>query len=108
MSKVRIGGCLGHTDNKVIKFKISVDRKKSASKTPALDMRRADFRLLRELVSKVPWENIFAGAGVHHCWSHFKHHLLRAQEQAILKYWESRMGGRRPVWLSRDLLLEIR
>lgn len=95
MSKVKIGGCLGRIDNKVIKFKISVDRKKGASKTPALDMKRADFRLLRELVSKVLMENVFADAGVHHCWSHFKHHLLGAQEQAILKCWESGRGGRR-------------
>lgn len=51
MSKVEIGGCLGHTDHEVIKFKISVERKKSANKTLALDMRRADFRLLREFVS---------------------------------------------------------
>ncbi|XP_050186632.1 uncharacterized protein LOC126648028 [Myiozetetes cayanensis] len=38
-------------------------------------------RLLRELRRKVPWENTFAGAGVHHCWPLLKHHLLRAQEQ---------------------------
>ncbi|KAF4799312.1 hypothetical protein TURU_055753 [Turdus rufiventris] len=31
-------------------FKISLDRRKSASKTSNLDMRRHDFRLLRELV----------------------------------------------------------
>ncbi|KAJ7401744.1 hypothetical protein BTVI_93025 [Pitangus sulphuratus] len=34
----------------MIKFKISVDKWKSASKTSALDMKRADFKLLRELV----------------------------------------------------------
>ncbi|KAJ7395427.1 Serine/threonine-protein kinase DCLK1 [Pitangus sulphuratus] len=46
-----IGGCLGHSEHKVIEFKISVDRRKNASKSSALDMRRADFRLLRELVN---------------------------------------------------------
>lgn len=66
MSKVEIGGCLGHIDHKMIKFKISVDRQKSASKIPALDMRRTGFRLLRELMSKVLWEHVFAAAGVHH------------------------------------------
>ncbi|KAJ7420290.1 Sodium/calcium exchanger 3 [Willisornis vidua] len=49
MSKAEIGGHLGHSDHEVIEFKISVDRRKSANKTSALDMRRADFRLLREL-----------------------------------------------------------
>ncbi|KAJ7419808.1 hypothetical protein WISP_51997 [Willisornis vidua] len=33
----------------MIKFKISVDRKKSARKTSTLAITRADFRLLREL-----------------------------------------------------------
>ncbi|KAJ7410989.1 hypothetical protein WISP_105223 [Willisornis vidua] len=42
MSEVEIGGCLGHSNHKVIEFKISVDRRKSASETSALDMKRAD------------------------------------------------------------------
>lgn len=37
--------------------------------SPALDAGRADFRLLRERVSKVPWENASEGAGIHQCWS---------------------------------------
>ncbi|KAJ7417715.1 rna-directed dna polymerase from mobile element jockey-like [Willisornis vidua] len=49
VSKVEISGHLGHRNHKVKEFKISVDRRKSASKTSALDMRRAEFRLLREL-----------------------------------------------------------
>lgn len=42
-----------------------------------------DFRLLREVEGKVPWEKVFTGTAVHQCWSLFKHHLLRAQEQGI-------------------------
>ncbi|KAJ7415274.1 hypothetical protein BTVI_38760 [Pitangus sulphuratus] len=48
-TKVEIGGHLGHSHHGVIEFKISADRRKSASKTSALDMRRADFRLFRKL-----------------------------------------------------------
>ncbi|KAJ7417532.1 hypothetical protein WISP_63910 [Willisornis vidua] len=59
----------GHSDHKVIKFKISVDRRKSVSKTSTLDI---DFRLLRELAIKVSLENVFADAGVHRCRSLFK------------------------------------
>lgn len=57
-----------------------VDRRKSAKKISILHMRRADFRLVRKLLSKVPWENTFEGAEVQ-CWSLFKHNLLKAQEQ---------------------------
>ncbi|KAJ7413473.1 cytosolic phospholipase A2 beta-like isoform X4 [Willisornis vidua] len=76
VSEVEIGGCLGQSDHEVIEFKISVGRRKSASKISTLDMRRADFRQLWELVSKVPRENVFAGAGVLQGWSLFKPHLL--------------------------------
>lgn len=38
----------------------------------------------------------------------FKSHLFRAQEQAIPKCWESSKQGRRPAWLIRDLLQELR
>lgn len=85
ISRVKIGSRLGHNDRKEIEFAISVDRRKNASKTSALNMRRGDFRLFRELISNVPWENVFAGAGVHQFWSHSKLHLLQAQDQAIPK-----------------------
>ncbi|KAJ7409997.1 rna-directed dna polymerase from mobile element jockey-like [Willisornis vidua] len=76
MSKVEIDGCLGHSGPKVIEFKITIDRRKSVSKTSTLDMRRTDFRLLRELnpqrladvivqpflIFEQPWESIEAPA----------------------------------------------
>lgn len=52
-----VGGLFGDRDHEVIDFKISGDRRKTASKASILDMldmRRSDFRLLRELVNKVP------------------------------------------------------
>lgn len=58
-----IDGCLGHTEHKAIELKISIDRRKNANKTSALDIRRA--KLLRSLVSEVSWENVFEGARVH-------------------------------------------
>ncbi|GAB0180024.1 hypothetical protein GRJ2_000467700 [Grus japonensis] len=108
MGEVAIGGHLGHSDHEVVEFKIFGDRRKTATKTSTLDMRRADFRLLRELVSQVPWETALEGIGVHQCWSLFKGHLLRAQEQVIPKCRKSSRQGRRPAWLNRDLLLELR
>ncbi|GAB0207904.1 mitochondrial enolase superfamily member 1 [Grus japonensis] len=108
VGEVAIGGRLGHSDHEVVEFKIFGDRRKTATKTSTLDMGRADFRLLRELVSQVPWETALEGIGVHQCWSLFKVHLLRAQEQAIPKCRRSSRRGRRPAWLNRDLLLELR
>jgi len=66
-------------------------------------MGRADFGLLKELASKVPWESVLKVLGFHDCWSLFKSHLLRPQEQAIPKYQKSSNQGGRPAWLSKDL-----
>uniref|UniRef100_A0A8C0A0D2 Reverse transcriptase domain-containing protein n=1 Tax=Anas zonorhyncha TaxID=75864 RepID=A0A8C0A0D2_9AVES len=71
-------------------------------------MGKADFRLLGELVSKVPWEAALEGLDVHQCWSFFKRCLLEAQDQAIPKYRKSGRRGRRPAWLTRNILMEIR
>ncbi|KAJ7408465.1 hypothetical protein BTVI_59468 [Pitangus sulphuratus] len=51
VSKVEIGGCLGHSDHEENEFKIFVDRR-NASEISTLNMRREDFSLLRELITK--------------------------------------------------------
>ncbi|PKU42959.1 hypothetical protein llap_6720 [Limosa lapponica baueri] len=106
--KVMIGGCLGHSGHKVAELQVIGGRRKPVSKTLILDMGRVDFGLLKELVGKVPWESAFEGIEVHECWSLFRSRLLRAQGQAIPKCWKSSKQGRRPAWLSRHLLLELR
>ena len=108
VGEVANGGCLGRSDHEVVEFKIFGDRRKTATKTSTLNMGKADFGLLRELVSQVPWETALEGIGVHQCWSLFKGHLLRAQEQAIPKCRKSSRQGRRLAWLNKDLLLELR
>lgn len=80
----------------------------NCQKASTLDMVRADFRLLRELVSKVPRETAFEGIQGQECWSFFKYYLLRAWEQAISKYQNSCRWSKRLAWLSRDLVLELR
>lgn len=104
VSEVEMSGRLGHSNPEAIEFKISVVRRTSASKTSTLDMRRANLRLLRVLVSKMLWETTIEGAEVHQCWSVFKHHLLRAQEQALPKCCKSSRRDRRLAWLSRVLV----
>jgi len=73
-----------------------------------LDLRRADFGLFKELLGGIPWARALKGRGVHECWSLFKRHFLHAQEQCIplRKKWSK--GGRRPAWLNKELLAEIR
>ncbi|GAB0208399.1 mitochondrial enolase superfamily member 1 [Grus japonensis] len=108
MGDVMVSDCLGHSAYEMVEFKIvSVVRKKD-SRVPTLDFRRANFKLFRELFSRVPWESAFEGLGVHECWSVFKNHLLEAQEQAIPLCCKSSKWGRRPAWLNRKLLVELK
>lgn len=103
-----ICGCLGHSHQEMVEFKIFVDMGKTVSRATTLDSGTADFRLLKELVSKVPWASAFEGIGVHKWWSLFKSHFLRAQEQAIPMWDKSSKKGRRLAWLTSDLLWELR
>lgn len=45
MSKVGVGSCSGHCNHEAIEFEIFFDRRKSASKTSTLAMRRDFGRL---------------------------------------------------------------
>lgn len=67
MGEVAVGGHPGHGNCKAVKYKIFDDRRKIATRTSAMNMERADFRLLRELVSKVLCKTAFEGIEVHEC-----------------------------------------
>lgn len=54
MGEVANDGHLGHSDHEVVESKIFYDRRKIDIKTSILDMGRAGFRLLSELLGKVP------------------------------------------------------
>ena len=107
MGEVVIGDCIHHSDHEVIELQIIGNMRKTASKTSTLAVGRADFGLLTELVSKIPWESAFEHLGVCEYWSLFQSHLLRAQEQAVPKCWKSNQWGTVLASLNRYLLLEL-
>jgi len=87
--------CLGHRDKEVAEFQILGNKRITASKTLTLSIGRAGFGLLKDLVSKDPWESTFEGVWIHEYCSFFKRHILREQEQAIPKCWKSSKRSRR-------------
>ena len=95
MGEVVIGGCLDHSDHEIVEFQIIGDRRKTASKTSTLDMGRADFGLLKELLRQVPWESAFEGVGVHECWSLFKSHLFKSTGAGNSKVLEVKQVGQK-------------
>lgn len=48
------------------------------------------------------------GKGAQESWLIFKENFLRAQEQTILLYRKTGNSGRRPAWLSQELLNELK
>ena len=56
----------------------------------------------------VPWESAFEGFRIHEWWSVVKNHLTKAQEQVVPLCLKLRKRGRRPAWLNRELLMELR
>jgi len=73
-----------------------------------LDHRRANFGLFKELVGGIPWARTLEGMGIQECWSLFKQHFLHTQDRCIPLRKKFSKGGRRPAWLNKELLAELR
>ena len=69
--EVKIGGSLGCSDHALVEFVISknVDLAKSRART--LCFRRANFQLLKKLLSGIPWETVLKGIGPQQSWQLF-------------------------------------
>lgn len=64
--------------------------------------------IFRVLLGRVPWEAAMKGKGAQESWLIFKENLLRAQDQTILLYRKTGNSGRRPAWLSQEILNELK
>jgi len=73
-----------------------------------LDFTRANFGFFQELPGGIPWVRALEGRGVQESWSLFKYHFLHAQDRCIPLNKKSSKGGRRPAWMSKELLAELR
>jgi len=105
---VKVRGRLGESDHKMLDFSILVEPQREVSRTAPLDFQRADFALLQTRVERVPWEAVQEGMGAQQDWKYFKVLILKVQELTIPKSWKMSQWARRPVWLNRDLWLELR
>ncbi|KFW04519.1 hypothetical protein N327_07886, partial [Fulmarus glacialis] len=83
-----------------------IGQAKSKVRTP--NFGKAKFQLFKELVSKTPWETAFRDKGAEQSWQIFKDAFHRAQELSIPTCKKSGKEGKRPAWLSRDLLVKLK
>ncbi|GAB0197925.1 mitochondrial enolase superfamily member 1 [Grus japonensis] len=92
----------------MVEFKILRAAKRAHSKLTALDFRRADFGLFRDLLGKVPWDKALEGRGAQERWLVFKGHLLQAQERCISTKRKSGKNAQRPAWMNKELLSKLK
>ncbi|KFQ62499.1 hypothetical protein N334_03741, partial [Pelecanus crispus] len=84
------------------------DMGKARSTIRMLNFRKANFQLFKELVRRTPWETVLRDRGTEQTWQIFKDTFHRAQELSVPKCDKSGKEGKRPAWLSRDLLVKLK
>ena len=91
-----------------MEFKILRAVRRAHSKLTALDFRRADFGLFRDLLGRIPWDKVLEGRGAQDSWLIFKGHLLQAQERCIPTKRKSGKNTRRLPWVNKELLGKVK
>ena len=105
---VKIRGSLGCRDREMVNFRILRGGSRVKSRSKILDFKTPNFALVKDLLGGIPWARGLEGRGVQECWSLSKHHFLHAQGWCIPLRKKSIKGGRRPTWMNKELLLEVR
>jgi len=81
-----------------VEFAVLRDQMKSKVRT--LNFRKAKFQLLKELVSRTPWETSVRDKEAEQSWQTFKNAFHRAQELLIPRCKRSGKEGKRLAWLN--------
>ncbi|KFQ63342.1 hypothetical protein N334_13791, partial [Pelecanus crispus] len=81
---------------------------KVRSTVRTLNVRKANFHLFKELVRRTPWEMVLRDRRTEQGWQIFKDTFHRAQELSVPKCKKSGKEGKRPTWLSRDVLVKLK
>lgn len=63
ISDVKIRGNLGCSDHALVEFAVLRNRGQARSRVKMLNFRKANFPLLRELVSRTSWERMLRDTG---------------------------------------------
>uniref|UniRef100_A0A670IGU3 Reverse transcriptase domain-containing protein n=1 Tax=Podarcis muralis TaxID=64176 RepID=A0A670IGU3_PODMU len=108
VSGVEVEGSLGTSDHALLKFTIQRKGAAKHTRTQFLDFKKADFIKLREVLGEIPWTVILKGKGVQDGWEFVKREIVKAQLQAIPMRRKHGRCLKKPGWLSKELLTELR
>ena len=78
---VKAGGRLGCSDHEMVEFRMLYGGSRAMSRITALDFRRVNFGLFKDLLGGIPWVRALESKRVQEIWSLFKHCFLHAQDQ---------------------------
>ncbi|KFP99488.1 hypothetical protein N329_04107, partial [Haliaeetus albicilla] len=84
------------------------DMGQAKSTVRTLNFRKAKFQLFKELVNRTPWETALRDKGAKQSWQIFKDAFHRVQELSVLRCKKSGKEGKRPAWMSQDLLVKLK
>ncbi|KFQ99133.1 hypothetical protein Y956_03969, partial [Nipponia nippon] len=84
------------------------DKGQVKSTVRTLNFRKANFQLYKELINRTPWETALRDKGAEQSWQIFKDIFHRVQELSIPSCKKSGKEGKRPAWLSHDLLVKLK
>jgi len=105
---VKVGGSFGTSDHEMVEFRILCGGNRARSRITILDFRRTNFVLFKELLGRIPWVRALEGRGVQESWLLSKYHFLHAQDWCICLSKKSSKGGRRPAWMTKELLAKLK
>ena len=78
------------------------------SKVRTLNCKIANFQLFKELINRTPWKTALRDKGAEQSWQTFKDAIHKVQELSVPRCKKSGTKGKRPAWLSRDLLVKLK
>ncbi|KFP65292.1 hypothetical protein N322_12895, partial [Cariama cristata] len=84
------------------------DMGQAKSEVRTLNFRKANFQLFKDLVNRTPWETALRDNRAEQSWQIFKDAFHRAQKLLIPRCKKSGKEGKRPAWLSQDLLVKLK
>ncbi|KAK4825362.1 hypothetical protein QYF61_026881 [Mycteria americana] len=106
---VKTGGSLGCSDHALVEFTVLRDMGQAKSKIRTLNFRKAKFQLFKELGNRTPWETALRDKGAEQSFPQsFKNAFRRVQELSITSCKKSGKEGKRPAWMSPDLLVKLK
>jgi len=93
VGNMKLKGRLGHSALETVEFKILRSARRVHSKLTALDFRRPDFRLFRDLLGRVPRDKGLEGRGTQESWVISKDHLLQSRSDASQQRSQAKTPG---------------